>query len=405
MARGEQITLLLTQRAGIARQLHRLDDGSTCIVFGVDFLRRARHLRSTALVAGAADDANALTTLAAAADNPTALADLIRGSQWREQVEALTGMQALDYVPRVLHMANQALSRLPAEAELNDEQFELLSSLFSALVAQAARQGSTGRVVDLLNGDEKAGMEWVRRNPGVAEHLIRHEFSERDVVSLAYRREQLTRFRRLLDDVAYFEAEKVRLELRGDESLWQKFFEANPWIFGMSLRLVLMSKFHEPSLEAVTTGATFEEAGKRVDALMKTIGTVQSLCFIEIKTHTTKLMHRPAYRGECWAPSAELAGGVAQVQKTVQKAMVRVRSEPRHAEGYRLDQAFMFQPKAYVVIGSLTEFERDNEINEPQFGSFELYRRNLLNPEIITFDELLARATALLDHEETRQRA
>ena len=31
-------------------------------------------------------------------------------------------------------------------------------------------------------------------------------------------------------------------------------------------------------------------------------------------------------------------------------------------------------------------------VHRPKYESFELYRRNLYEPEVITFDELLARA-------------
>jgi hypothetical protein len=303
----------------------------------------------------------------------------------------------------VLHLANEALRRLPEGTDLDDEQFDVLGALFTSLLARAAKQGVADKVVDLLDVNEAVGMAWVRKNPELAERLVRSEFNERDVVSLAHRREQLSKFKRLLSDPEAFAAEKARLGAPGDESVWQKFFEANPWIFGTSLRIFCMSKFHPVRLEAVTTGYTVDERGKRVDALMKTSGFIQSLCFIEIKTHTTELVDSEAYRPDCWAPSSELVGGVAQVQKTVQKAMVKVKFEPKDEDGFRIDRAFMFQPKAFVIIGSLSQFVRGDEVSEPMFSSFELYRRNLVNPEIVTFDELLARATSLLDHEAARE--
>lgn len=402
VSRGERISVLLTTRVGVERELHRLDDGATCIVFGVDFLRHARFRRSTALVAGAADGAHALTALAAATENPSGLVALLTNPDWRSQVDALTGGEAAEHAPRVLHLANQALAKLPAGTPFDGEHFEALTKLFATLVAHAAKNGVAGKVVDLLDTDETTKLGWMRKNSALAAHLVRHEFTERDVVSLAHRRAELGRFTALLRDRGAFDAEKERLAAHGDESVWQQFFESNPWIFGTSLRLVCMSRFHEQRLEAVTTGSMVDEAGKRVDALMKTLGHVQSLCFIELKTHETKLVEQSAYRAECWAPSRELAGAIAQVQKTVHKAMLDVKFEPKDHDGFRLHTGFMFQPKAYVVIGSLSEFVRGEEVSEPKFGSFELYRRSLINPEIVTFDELLARATALLDHEETR---
>ena len=62
-------------------------------------------------------------------------------------------------------------------------------------------------------------------------------------------------------------------------------------------------------------------------------------------------------------------------------------------EGYPTDEeAFNYAPKAYLVVGSLDEFTGDFGVNQEQFRSFELFRRNTFSPEIITFDELYERA-------------
>ncbi len=65
--------------------------------------------------------------------------------------------------------------------------------------------------------------------------------------------------------------------------------------------------------------------------------------------------------------------------------------------------AFLYQPKAYVVIGSLSEFVSGSKVNEQKFSSFELFRRNTANPEIITFDELYERAKFIVQQSETEQ--
>ena len=40
----------------------------------------------------------------------------------------------------------------------------------------------------------------------------------------------------------------------------------------------------------------------------------------------------------------------------------------------------------------------ENGINEDKFSSFELFRRNMVNPEIITFDELYERTKNIIVH-------
>jgi len=56
---------------------------------------------------------------------------------------------------------------------------------------------------------------------------------------------------------------------------------------------------------------------------------------------------------------------------------------------------YTIQPKGILVIGHTDQLD-DNAMRM----TFELARRNLQNPEVITFDELLARAKNLLLNEE-----
>jgi hypothetical protein len=64
------------------------------------------------------------------------------------------------------------------------------------------------------------------------------------------------------------------------------------------------------------------------------------------------------------------------------------------------ETAFLYQPKAYVVIGCLDEFRTNTGVNEQKYSSFELFRRNIVNPEIITFDELYERAKFIVQYSE-----
>ena len=64
------------------------------------------------------------------------------------------------------------------------------------------------------------------------------------------------------------------------------------------------------------------------------------------------------------------------------------------------ERFFLYQPKSFVVVGTLEEFISANGINEEKLGSFELFRKNLANPEIITFDELYERAKFIIQNTE-----
>ena len=231
-------------------------------------------------------------------------------------------------------------------------------------------------------------------------HLAEAQETTRDLIAVEYRRTQLKRFDALLRNPEYFAAETARLGA-GAEHVWQSFFEANTWIFGYGLSYQFLSKLDNRKLEQVVAGYDIAGAGKRADALMKTSGVVRSLCFVEIKRHDTPLVGAKPYRPEVWSPSDDLAGGVSQVQGTVQSAIERLGRHlaPRDAFGNPTGEVlFNFQPRSCLVIGSLAEFQTPSGVNEPKFRSFELFRQNTWRPEIITFDELLERARFIVDH-------
>ncbi len=66
------------------------------------------------------------------------------------------------------------------------------------------------------------------------------------------------------------------------------------------------------------------------------------------------------------------------------------------------EQIFLYQPKSYIVIGSLSEFKSDIGVNEDKFSSFELFRQSQMNPDIITFDELYERAKYIVESTEEK---
>lgn len=224
-----------------------------------------------------------------------------------------------------------------------------------------------------------------------------------DLVALGYRRAQLERFEKLLSDPDYFEHH--RREIGGSaESVWQSFFEQNKWVFGYGLTYVAIANIDGKKLEQTVAGHDFASPGKRTDALMKTKGAIEALCFVEIKTHTTPLLQPLSYRSGCWAPSSEVAGGVAQIQGTVELAIRHLtdRLELHSKDGTPTgEHLFTFQPRSFLVVGSLAEFQSEHGVNVEKYRSFELFRRSTLRPEILTFDELLHRTRFIVEHAES----
>lgn len=250
----------------------------------------------------------------------------------------------------------------------------------------------------LLSVDQARSL--INHNQDLILELAQSEVTKEDIVALGFRRRQLERFELLLNDSDYFEREKRDIG-GSDEAVWQAFFEQNRWVFGYGLTYLHLSSFDDSKLEQIVVGYDLSGPGKRADAVMNTRGLINALCFVEIKTHTTELLKSAPYRSGCWAPSAELSGGVAQVQGTVALAVRKMEEklEVRDTRGDPTgDVVFTHTPRSFLVVGTLGQFVTETGINGERYRSFELYRRNMNHPEIITFDELYQRAKLIVEH-------
>jgi hypothetical protein len=125
------------------------------------------------------------------------------------------------------------------------------------------------------------------------------------------------------------------------------------------------------------------------------------MVFTEVKTHRTPLLET-SYRSGCWSASKELAGGIAQVHGTVHLATVQIgeRLADTASDGSEMPNVhtYLLRPRSFLVIGKLDELIGDaGGDHVEKIRSFELLRRHLQEPEIVTFDELLARAEWIVD--------
>lgn len=224
-----------------------------------------------------------------------------------------------------------------------------------------------------------------------------------DISVLAGRKREVEYFRRLLHEEEFFETECEAQE-QNPEALWQAFFERSSWIFGYGLELVAHDSLGDGKLERITTGANvFGGGGKRVDAIMQSRALVSGLLFCEIKRHDTPLLRQTRYRDpDVYVASAELVGGVAQLQKTVRKAvrgMMGQINSLTEDDGSPTGLDFSTtKPRQIVVAGTLDEFRIGDRINGEKMESFELFRKSLVDVEVITFDELYHRAKYIVSN-------
>lgn len=159
------------------------------------------------------------------------------------------------------------------------------------------------------------------------------------------------------------------------EKKWQSYLKNNAWIFS--------SVFAQPVIlyqdEAYAGGKSIDNKnGKYTDFLIKN-SLSDNVAFFEIKTHKTKLLEDKAYRGnDVFSTTKELAGCVNQVLNQRDKfqksyAVLKMESE---------EEFESCNSECFVLVGSL------EGLSKKQRYSFELFRSNNRDVEIITFDEI-----------------
>lgn len=258
-------------------------------------------------------------------------------------------------------------------------------------------------IMSVVSGSDRALIDEIEKSSKsdvISALLKKHGkgINEADIALLAGRKEALARFESMLADPSTVESlAKASNPNRTIEGVWQDFFQENSWIFGYGLNLLSCEAVDGARLEKIVAGSdSFGAVGKRIDALMKTRGHVSSLLFCEIKKPEAQLLMKSEYRPGVFEPAQDLRGGVAQVQKTIQRVVQQVSQVRKEIVGEggspTGEEVAVVQPRGVVVVGMLSEFQEVHGINYERFSSFELHRLGTSGVEIITFDELLERA-------------
>ena len=347
------------------------------------------------------------------AENDNGLELTLRETPTRQQIKVLF-FEDSRQIPRVVFQRFSANGK-----QIKREKFVLSASELSDLQLFLSLIGSpslelddeefgisltTAAALEMLADDRESARLLRAMGPAAIKEMFRSDVTAPEVIAYARRRSQLERFYSLMNDDDAFEAESAALRAAGrrsgKESTWQAFFEDNPWIFGTGLVPQFLHAWDPAKLEQTVKGASVVGSGKKPDALMRTAGALSALVLVEIKSHRTPLIEGTEYRKGVWPPSDQLAAGIAQCHTTRDAAtdtLGRTLTQV-DAEGYDTDTwAVVCRPRSLLVIGSLSQFERNARPNLEQFESFERFRRSLSDPEVITFDELYQRASLALE--------
>lgn len=228
-------------------------------------------------------------------------------------------------------------------------------------------------ILSLLQQTDKKEVTELIRN------FIEHNLSKTDVDLILGRKEALKQFEQMLHS-------------NSPESKWQEFFENNDWIFGYGLRYkylrILQREAHVSDTDLSGQGAVIEDY-LLADKFTK---------LVELKRPDTPLFGKDKYRNGAWQLSDELTNAVSQI--LAQKAEWELKSKKANydAKGNLIKQP-TYDPDCILVFGKLNDIEGSDREKEVKLRTFELYRRNLRNIEILCYDELYERAKFIIAHD------
>lgn len=241
----------------------------------------------------------------------------------------------------------------------------------------------------------------LKEKPDLLRAALENPSLGKDMRAIGFWRKSLKEFNSLLNEETYFEKRRTKIAGKSSEKVWQNFFENNKWIFGYGLLYISPVGASNRGLEQILQSGSLLGSGARPDGVMRTRGALSNLCLVEIKIHSTPLIEKNK-RGGTYLVSKELSDAVSQCQTAVSIAeeSINRKFQPVDNNGFPVsDPIFSFRPRSILVIGNLSEFLGDHGVSEERFRAFEVYRRNLICPEIVTFDELYDRARSLIEHE------
>lgn len=268
---------------------------------------------------------------------------------------------------------------------IKNKQFKLTDKLIEELDEKTRK-----KIIKFFTNEEKLKLveEFLSGKEGI------DSIKSKDLVNLGYRKNQLKIFHGLLYDKNYFNQyknwfNKNKKSETKDESIWQYFFSKNHWIFGYGLDYkfqgILQKEFHASNSDA---------DGKNEVVCDYLLGDKRFTTFIEIKKPDTPLFGISKNRSNCWKLSGDIFDSVSQILERKASGQIKIETTGNlyNNENDKIKQK-SYDSKVILIIGNWNQIKncnsREKNIKEK---TFELFRRDSRNIEIITYDKLYERA-------------
>src|SRR5690606_8861909 len=213
--------------------------------------------------------------------------------------------------------------------------------------------------------------------------------SSKDIVNTSFRKRGLQILKNLKDNPEYWKtyADENGIKKNSEEKEWQYFFEKNQWIFGYGLdyryQEILQREVHLSDAELDGSNTVIGDY---------LLGDNFFTTFIELKKPTTPLFGNKGNRSNSWKLSNDLIESVSQILEHKASGLVRL-DKSQYVNGEPLNQK-SYDSKVILIIGDWKELDKAKTTLERDVKkkTFELFRRDSRNVEILTFDELYERA-------------
>ena len=189
------------------------------------------------------------------------------------------------------------------------------------------------------------------------------------------------------------EFEEAMQELAWNEPEWGKFFDKNRWIFGLGLRHQFLSQLQG---QAHYGGTDLTGRGtQKGDFLHHTVGFARFVVLVEIKRPDSEIFQTTAkgqkYRNGVPGFDVEFANALSQVQVNARTWELEGSQTEANKNKLEPQRIYTIQPRSLLIYGSTSQLDTLEKRN-----CFEIFRGQLKNTEIVTYDELLNRAKFII---------
>ena len=166
-----------------------------------------------------------------------------------------------------------------------------------------------------------------------------------------------------------------------DEGEWQELLKNESWVISrICAQPVILIKD-----QAYVGGKSIGNTGGSVVDYLYANDLTGNVLLVEIKTPAATLLR--SYRGNVMAPTPDLSGGVQQLLQARHSFEEEFRQLVERSD----ERLNVVSPRCLLIVGTLSNLS-DNTAKR----SFELFRNNNRQVEVVTFDELIGKAEQLV---------